>query len=51
MEKNTKRKGKNRLMAIVAVMIILAMVLSIVVPIFAEPYAAVSAPYLSLIHI
>ena len=45
MEKNIKRKGKNRLMAVVAVMIILAMVLSIVVPIFAAPYAAVSAPY------
>ncbi len=44
MEKNNKRKGKNRLMAVVAVFIILAMVLSVVVPIFAAPYAA-AAPY------
>lgn len=42
MENNTKRRDKHRLMTFVAVLIILALVLSIVVPIFAAPYASVT---------
>lgn len=45
MEKKTKRNGKNKFMAVLAVMIVFTMVLSIVVPIFAAPYAAVATPY------
>lgn len=40
MKKNNNKGGRQKLMAVIAVLIVLAMVLSIVVPIFAAPSAA-----------
>ena len=40
MKKNNNKGGRQKLMAVIAVLIVLAMVLSIVVPIFAAPSVA-----------
>ncbi|MFR8643947.1 MAG: hypothetical protein ACLVG1_07485 [Monoglobus pectinilyticus] len=43
MKKVSDKKGSNKIMAIIAILIILAMVLSCVVPIFASTYNAASS--------